>query len=163
MIAAIVARSKNGVIGVNNDLPWDLPGDRKYFRDVTRAHSVIMGRKTAESIAARFGHGLPDRENIVVTRDADYQLDGFTVVHSIGEALQTAGSDGFVVGGEQIYAQALPYCDRLYVTEVDTDIAGDAYFPDFDTAEWREVSREVHQKDEKNDYAFDFVVYDRVR
>ena len=161
MISAIVARSRNGVIGVKNDLPWDLPDDRKYFRDVTRGHAVIMGRKTAESIFTRLGHGLPDRPNIVVTRDTGYVLEGFIIVHSLEEAVAAAGSDGFIIGGSQIYEQAMSLCDRLYITEVDVEIDGDAYFPALDMTQWHEVSREHHEKDDSNEYAFDFVIYER--
>jgi dihydrofolate reductase len=162
MIAAIAARSRNGVIGSNNAIPWHLADDMKYFRETTSGHAVIMGRKTAESIVAYLGHGLPDRQNIVVTRDSVYTLAGFAVTHSIEDAIKSAGPDSFVIGGEQIYAQALPYCEKLYITEVDADVEGDAHFPDLDTFEWRETSREAHQKDNKNDYDFDFVVYDRL-
>lgn len=161
MIAAIAARSRNGVIGSDNAIPWHLSDDMKYFRDTTRGHAVIMGRKTAESIVARLGHGLPDRQNIVVTRDVGYKLGGFVVAHSVEEAIKTAGPDGIVIGGEQIYTQALPYCEKLYITEVDADVEGDAYFPQFDVSEWREISRDAHQKDNRNQYDFDFVVYER--
>lgn len=162
MIAAIVARSRNGVIGVKNDLPWDLPDDRIYFREMTRGKPVIMGRKTADSIIGRLGHGLPNRENIVITRGESYHPDGFTVVHSVEEAVAGTDADKFIIGGEQIYQLALPYCDRLYVTEVDVTIDGDTYFPDLDPTMWKEVSREPHQKDDKNEYNYDFVIFDRI-
>ena len=163
MIAAIVARSKNGVIGIKNDLPWDLPDDRSYFRDITRGKAVVMGRKTADSIIDRLGHGLPNRENIVLTRDDSYQPDGFTVVHSIEDIIRDNSADMFIIGGEQVYRLALPFCDRLYSTEVDVTIDGDAYFPDVDLPQWKEVSREHHLKDDKNQYNYDFVVYDRIQ
>jgi dihydrofolate reductase len=161
MLSAIVARSTNNIIGVHNDLPWDLPDDRAYFRDITRGHNVIMGRKTAESIVARLGHGLPGRENILVTRDPDYTLEGFTVVHTIEDAIKAGGLDGFVIGGEQIYTQALPYCDRLYITEVDVIADGDAHFAEFDRDEWELVSSTPHTADDKHAYAFNFTVLDR--
>jgi dihydrofolate reductase len=161
MIAAIVARSRNNVIGVNNDLPWDLPDDRTYFREVTRGFPVIMGRKTAESIVARLGHGLPKRENILVTRDKTYALDGFTVAHSIREAIDMAGPDAFIIGGEQIYTQALPFCEKLYITEVDTYIDGDAYFPAIDETHWKVVSETPHPVDAKHSHPFTFTVLER--
>lgn len=163
MIVAVVAKSKNNVIGVNNDLPWDLPNDRAHFRNVTRGHTVVMGRKTAESIAARLGHGLPDRQNIVITRDPDYTLPGFTVVHDLESAVNAADGDVYIIGGEQIYRAALPLLDRLYLTEVNAVIAGDTYFPELDSREWRETERESHAKDDKNHYDYDFVTLDRVR
>jgi len=161
MIAAIVARSKNGVIGVDNALPWDLPDDRSYFRDVTRGHAVIMGRKTAESIVTHLGHGLPNRTNILVTRDQGYVLDGFTVVHDLDEAIKVSGSDAFIIGGEQIYRLAMPYCDRLYITEVDTELDGDAKFPEFDADEWQLVSSMPHEADDTHAYSFAFTILDR--
>ncbi len=161
MIAAIAARSRNNVIGVDNDLPWDLPDDLAYFRDVTRGHDVIMGRKTADSIIARLGHGLRNRENIVITRDTDYHPEGFTVVHSIDDAVEKADKDAFIIGGEQIYTLALPYCDRLYITEVDVDIDGDSHFADVDKNEWDVVSQTLHPADDRHAYAFSFDVLER--
>lgn len=161
MIAAVVARSRNGVIGIKNALPWDLPDDRAYFRDVTRGHAVIMGRKTAESIMDHLGHGLPNRTNILVTRDPGYTLDGFTVVNNLDDAVKVGGDDAFIIGGEQIYRLAMPYCDRLYITEVDTEIDGDAKFPDVNPDEWQLVSSTPHPADSKHAYAFAFTVLDR--
>lgn len=163
MIAAVVAKSENNVIGIDNDLPWDLPNDRAYFSKVTRGHTVIMGRKTAESIATRLGHGLPDRQNILVTRDTDYMLDGFTTVHDIETAVRDASEDAFIIGGEQIYRLALPLLDRIYLTEVHTTLQGDTFFPEIDRSEWREIERESHKKDDKNQYDYDFVTLDRIR
>lgn len=161
MISAIVARGRNGVIGSQNDLPWDLPDDRRYFADVTRGHTVIMGRKTAESIVARLGHGLPNRTNILVTRDPNYVLEGFVIAHDLDTAIATAGDDAFIIGGEEVYKWALPYYDRLYITEVDTTIDGDAYFPDINTDEWETVSSTPHAADDRHAYSFTFVVLDR--
>lgn len=161
MISAIVARSKNNVIGIKNDLPWDLPDDRAYFRDVTRGHPVIMGRKTAESIVDRLGRGLPNRDNIVITRDDDYSLDGFVTVHTIDGALGVAGDDAMIIGGEQIYELGLPYCDRLYITDVDVELEGDAYFPAFDMNDWVLVSEKPHPADDRHKFSFTYRVYDR--
>lgn len=161
MLSAIVARSKNNVIGIHNDLPWNLPDDLKYFSQTTRGHNVVMGRKTAESIAQRLGHGLPNRENILVTRDPDYTLEGFTVVHTIEDAIEAGGLDGFVIGGEQIFAQALPFCDRLYITEVDVIVDGDAHFPAINSDEWELMSSTTHPADDRHAYSFTFTVLDR--
>jgi dihydrofolate reductase len=162
MIAAVVAKSKNNVIGIDNDLPWDLPLDRAHFREVTHGHAVIMGRKTAESIAARLGHGLPGRHNILVTRDVDYELTGFTVVHDIESAVRAAEGDAYIIGGEQIYKLALPLLDRVYLTEVHAILDGDTFFPELDHSEWTEMERESHKHDDKNQYDYDFVTLDRV-
>ena len=162
MISAIVAKSKNGIIGINNDLPWDLSNDRTYFRDVTRGSTVIMGRKTADSIITRLGHGLPGRKNIVITRDRSYVPEGFTVAHSIEDAVSNSDVDVFIIGGEQIYTASLPLCDKLYVTEVDVTLDGDVYFPNIDPTEWKEASRTSHLQDDKNKYNYDFVIYERI-
>ena len=155
LIAAVAA---NGVIGSDNALPWRLPEDLKRFKALTLGHPVIMGRKTYESI----GRPLPGRRNIVVTRNAAYQTDGCEVVASLAAALAACqgGSDEiFVIGGAQIYAEALPLAQRLYLTEIHAGFAGDAHFPAFDRNTWRETARERHRGEE--DIAFDFAVYDR--
>lgn len=163
MLSAIVAVAHGNVIGKKNELPWYLPADLKRFRDLTRGHAVIMGRHTADSIIERNGKPLPERENIVITRDASYAPEGFTVVHSLDEALEKVkDKDAFVIGGQQIYALALPVLDRLYITEIDIDIDGDAYFPAIDTNEWQEIERESHEKDEKNLYDYTYVTLERV-
>lgn len=162
MIAAIVARSKNNVIGVENGLPWRLPDDMKFFRETTSGKPVVMGRKTAESIVNGLGGPLPNRQNIVVTRQDDFKLDGFLTAHTIDEALELAsGDDVFIIGGEQIYTLALPYCDRLYITEVDATIEGDAHFPVLDDQEWTVVSQTPHPSDERHTYSFTFTTWDR--
>ena len=162
MIAAIVAMAHQNVIGKKNELPWYLPADLKRFKQLTTGHVVIMGRNTADSIIARLGHGLPDRENIVITHREDYRPDGFTVVHSLDDALAQTNGEVFIIGGAQIYELALPKIDRLYVTEVEADIAGDAYFPEINPTEWQEIERESHEKDKKNQYDYDYVTFDRI-
>lgn len=132
MISLIVAMDKNNLIGGENKLLWNIPGELKRFREITSGHPIIMGRKTHESI----GRVLPDRANIIITRDQDYQVDGAIVVHSLEEALEKAksetGSDEiFVIGGGQIYSQALPLTNRLYLTIVEGEYEGDTYFPDY--------------------------------
>ncbi len=148
------------MIGVRNTLPWRLPADLKHFRLITSGHHVIMGRRNYESI----GKPLPDRTNIVISRNIGYQAPGCLVVHSIEDAFTTARNDPeiFVIGGAEIYRQALARANRLYLTQVHADISGDTYFPEFDRSQWHEVSRESHSADEKNQHAYTFLVYDRV-
>lgn len=163
MIAAIVAMANGGVIGKQNDLPWYLPADLKRFKEITTGHAVIMGRKTADSIVARLGHGLPNRRNIVITRDDTYSYAGFDVAHSIEDALALSDGDAFILGGAQVFELAMPFVDTLHITQVHAAIDGDTYFPDLDKTQWQEISREQHQKDEKNHYDYDFVELRRVR
>lgn len=164
-IALIAAMAENRCIGIDNKLPWYLPEDLKYFKAVTTGKPVIMGRSTFDSI----GRPLPNRTNIVVTRNTAFAAAGVKVAYSLEEALEIARSVAFidgseeviVMGGAQIYAQALPMADRLYLTEVHKPVAGDAFFPEIDRAAWREMRREhFHYEPSQTDYSF--VVYDRV-
>ncbi|MEM1114105.1 MAG: dihydrofolate reductase [Pseudomonadota bacterium] len=163
----IVAVAENGVIGRNNALPWHLPQDLRYFKQVTLGKPVVMGRKTWESI----GRPLPGRSNIVISRDPDYSAEGVSVVASLDLALSLAedialidGADELmVIGGAAIYAEALPRAQRLYVTEVHAEVPGDAYLSGLELSEWREVSRERHPGDEHNELDYSFVVYERER
>jgi len=154
----IAALAKNRVIGRDNQLPWQLPDDLKYFREKTRGHPVIMGRKCFESI----GFVLPNRKNIVITRDTDWTHEGVTIVHSKEDALLEADVQkaAFVIGGGEIYRMFLPDCSRLYLTEVNADIDGEITFPELDK-NWQESARHHHAADERHKYAFDFVVYER--
>lgn len=165
IISLIAARSRNGVIGKNNDLPWRLPDDMKYFMTTTRGHHAIMGRKNYDSLPDAF-KPLPNRTNIVVTRQRDFQAPGCLVVHSIDRALQIARENGesetFVIGGAEIYALAMAAANRLYLTEIDSEVEGDTFFPAFDPTQWRQVSRKHHHADDRHAYAFDFVVYERI-
>lgn len=164
-IALIWAMAENHVIGRNNQLPWYLPGDLQYFKRVTSGKPVIMGRKTYDSI----GKPLPNRTNIIVTRDTAFQAEGCQVVHSLEEAIVLAeaqvavsgGDEVIVMGGAEIYAQALPKADRLYVTLVHAEVAGDAYFPAIDFAAWQQIAREDYRAEGPNPYDYSFVVYDR--
>lgn len=164
IISLIAALTQNRVIGKNNDLPWHLPDDMKYFMQTTKAHVVIMGRKNYDSIPEKF-RPLPNRDNIVVTHNKDFIAKGCTVVHSLEEALEIARARGekevFVIGGAEIYRLALPRADRLYLTEIKAILAGDTHFPPFTPAEWKEVSRKSHPADDRHAYSFDFVVYER--
>jgi len=163
MISLIVAIAHDNVIGRSNDLPWYLPADLKHFKTTTAGHTVIMGHKTYDSIATRIGGPLPNRHNVIITRDQDLIVPGATVAHSLEVALSENENDEvFVIGGAEIYAQSLPHADKLYVTEVDADIVGgDTFFPALDPTMWRETSREAHQKDDRNEYDYAFVTYER--
>jgi dihydrofolate reductase len=138
-----------------------LPADLKHFKEITSGHTVVMGRTTFESILKRLGNPLPNRRNVVLTRDPVFASHGVEVIHNI-EDIRSLGDDIFVIGGAQVYAATIHLANRLYVTEVHTRIDGDAHFPAIDPAIWREASREKHFSDEKNQYAYDFVVYERV-
>ncbi|WP_416729410.1 dihydrofolate reductase [Fictibacillus sp. JL2B1089] len=157
MISFVVAMDENLAIGKDNDLPWYLPNDLKHFKNVTMGKPIVMGRKTYESI----GKPLPGRENIVVTRDENYQAEGTTVVHSVDEVLKKETEELCVIGGTEIFKLFMPVADRLYVTEIHHTFDADTYFPEINRAEWREVSREPGIVDEKNKYPHDFVVYEK--
>jgi dihydrofolate reductase len=161
MISILAAAAENGVIGNKNSLPWYLPADLKRFASITKPHTVIMGRKTYDSIFARIGKPLPERTNVIVTRQKDFEAPGCIVVQSIEEALSQPGEEKFVIGGEEIFKLFFPFADKLLITEVHASIEGDVYFPEFDKSEWQETSREDHQKDEKNHFDYSFITYDR--
>lgn len=154
----IVAMARNQVIGNRNDLPWYLSADLKHFKQLTTGNTVIMGRKTWDSILARGAGPLPDRYNVVVTAQKNFRADGATVVHSLGEAIKLpAMGKPFVIGGASLYSQMLPFSDTLFVTQVDAIIPGDTFFPVYSQDEWREVSRETYPADAKNEYPYSFV------
>lgn len=163
MPSIVVARSENGVIGQGNELPWYLPADLKHFKELTLHHPVIMGRKTFDSIVDRLGTPLPERKNIVLSRGALSLPLGAVAVHTLEDALTEGGENSFVIGGAEIYRQAFPHVDHLHVTEVKAYIEGDTTFPEIDPQVWHEVSREEHEKDERNEHDFDFVIYERRR
>ncbi|MCA9973391.1 MAG: dihydrofolate reductase [Anaerolineales bacterium] len=158
LISLVVALDRNGVIGVNGRLPWRLPDDMARFRALTLGKPVVMGRKTYESIPARF-RPLPGRHNIVVTRNPAYAAPGATVVSSPEAALAAAGDapEVMIGGGAALYAAFLPRADRLYLTRVDAAYAGDTFFPPLDPAAWREVAREPHAVDARHAVPFAFV------
>ena len=162
-VTIIAALSRNGAIGRDNRMPWHIPRDLKRFKTLTLGHPVVMGRKTFESILAATGGPLPGRDNIVVTRAKDFSAPGCRIAHSLEEALAAASgaTEVFVIGGGEIYALALPLARRLELTEVDVEIPGDAYFPDFDRGAWREVRRESHSPEGPGGLRFDFATYDR--
>lgn len=159
MISLIAAKAENNVIGSRNDLPWYLPADLKHFKELTTGHAVVMGRKTYESIMTRLGHALPDRRNVVLTWQA-IDLPDAEVIHDVRD-IEKLGDDVFVIGGASVYAATIDMADTLYLTDVHAQIDGDAYFPVVDDEKWREISREKHEKDEKNQFDYDFVTYAR--
>ena len=159
MLSIIVARAENGVIGRENKLPWRLSNDLRFFKKVTLGKPVIMGRKTFESI----GRPLPGRTNIVVTRNRDWSAEGVKVTHSLEEAVAIAHEDKteiMVIGGEELYKRALGMADKIYLTLVKANVEGDASFPVL-LANWEEIERVSHPADEKNDFAHDFLIYQR--
>lgn len=160
MISLIVAKSRNNVIGKNNTLPWRLKSDLKHFKDVTMGMTVVMGRKTYQSIFDRLGGPLPGRSNVVLTRDSEFRPEGVTVLDDISKIGDLEG-DVCVIGGGEIYRLALPYVERIYCTEVDATIEGDTFFPEISADSWTEIDRTHHSADESNDFAFDFVTYQK--
>jgi dihydrofolate reductase len=163
ILSIVCALAQNRVIGRDNQLPWRLPRDLAHFKNLTLGHPVIMGRKTFESI----GRPLPQRTNIVVTTQADWMAAGVTVVNSLGQALAAAekaaqaSEEIMLIGGAALYEQALPLAHRLYLTEVQAEIEGDAFFPAWNPAEWIETNRQVHAADPANPFDCAFVVYER--
>ncbi|PSL46676.1 dihydrofolate reductase [Chitinophaga niastensis] len=163
LVSIIVAASENNVIGINNMLPWRLSTDLKYFKSTTLGKPIVMGRKTFESL----GKPLPGRPNIVITRQADYQPEGVYVVGSIKEGIEKAktfeGEELFITGGSQIFEQAWPLIERIYLTRVYAVVPGDAFFPQIDGSEFELVSDERHEADEKNEHPFSFQVWERIK
>jgi dihydrofolate reductase len=166
IISLIAAMAQNRVIGKDNDLPWRLPDDMKFFMQTTKGHYVIMGRKNYDSLDGKF-KPLPNRTNIVVTRQKDLQAPGCIVVNSVEKGIEIAREnkeeETFVIGGAEIYKIALPVADRIYLTEIHAAVKGDTLFPEFSKSIWREVSRTPHPADDRHAFSFDFVVYDKIR
>ena len=159
MLNLIVAVAKNNVIGLAGKMPWHLPAELAYFKQVTMGHPIIMGRKTFESI----GRVLPGRRNIVVTGNPAWRHEGVEVATSADAALAlVAGQSAFVIGGATLYETALPLADRVYLTSIHADVDGDTFFPPLPETDWQETSRQARPKDEKNAYNVDFIVFDRL-
>lgn len=156
-ISLIAALGKNRVIGNENRLIWSIPSDMRRFREITSGKSVVMGRKTFESI----GRPLPKRKNIIITMDRDYRAEGCIVAHSIEESLKAAG-DGevMIIGGAQVYAEFLPMARKMYLTMIGKEFEGDAYFPEYDENEWKITHKEEH---EENGFRYSFVDFERKR
>jgi dihydrofolate reductase len=159
IVSIIVAMADNRVIGIENRLPWSLPADMKWFRQQTLGKPVLMGRKTFDSI----GKPLPGRRNIVVTRDATLAIEGCEVVSSADVALELCHDEAevMIIGGASFYEQMLPRADRLYLTLVHADVAGDAHFPAINFNEWREIERHDHNADSANPFNYSFVILER--
>jgi dihydrofolate reductase len=165
IIALIAAVASNGVVGRNNQLPWHLPQDLRYFKRTTLGKPVVMGRRTWDSI----GRPLPGRTNIVISRQSSLEIEGALVVPDLASALTRAAAvaageacdELMVIGGAEIYAQALPLADRLYLTEVHAEVEGDAWFPAWNRDQWQELSRERHSACSSNPFDYSFVVYQR--
>ena len=163
MLSIIVAKAKNNIIGKENKLIWHIPDDLKRFKELTTGHNIIMGRKTFESL----GRVLPNRKHIVFTQNPDFKIDdeNVQVVHSMLEIQEYIESkeENFVIGGAMIYNLLMPYVTKMYVTEIDKDFDGDTFFPKINTEIWKEVSREEGPSDDKNDFDYDYVTYERVK
>ena len=159
MVSIIVAIAQNGTIGDKNSLLWHIKEDMRFFRTTTSGHPVIMGRKTFESLGSK---PLPKRTNIVITR-ADREFEGALTAHSLEEAIRMAGEDQeiFIMGGAQIYREALSVVDRMYITHVECDYEGDTSFPEVDYSQWKLVDVVRHERGEEYEYPFEFRTYDR--
>lgn len=162
MIALIVAASENNVIGRDGKLPWHLPDDLKFFKDMTSGHPLIMGRKTFESLPGV----LPNRRHIIVTRDREYNAEGAEEASSLDEAIMFAKQDNatgqiYIIGGGEIFAQAMEVADVIYLTRVHAEVEGDVFFPEIDMEQWEETDRKEHATDERHAYAFTFLTYKR--
>jgi dihydrofolate reductase len=158
-ISIIVAMALNRTIGINNTLPWRCPEDLKHFKSLTMGHHMIMGRKTFDSI----GKPLPGRTTVVVTRNTALNIDGCTIAHSLEAAIKACTDDSeiFIVGGAELYALAMPLVTNLYITEIQQEVLGDAYFPEFSHTQWQEISREQHIQESPQPLIYHFVTYRR--
>lgn len=158
IISLIVAASDNDVIGINNQLPWYLPKDLAYFKKITSGNSIIMGRKTYESI----GKALPNRQNIVITRQANYHLNDAIVTNSLAGAIDIAESEQvFIIGGAEIFRQSLDVATHIYLNRIKTTVEGDTFLPQIDWNQWQQISKDSAEADDKNAFAIDFLVYQR--
>ncbi|MEJ8755844.1 dihydrofolate reductase [Pontibacter sp. H259] len=160
MIAIVVAVAENNVIGKDNQLIWHLPADLRFFKNLTIGHPIIMGRKTYESI----GKPLPGRTTVIITRQQDFEAPGCIVVNSVDEAIaeaQTIDQDVYIIGGAEIYKQALVKTDTIYLTRVHHTFDGDTFFPEINEADWEVISEEKHEPDEKNKYSYSFITLKR--
>jgi len=158
-ISIIVAMAQNRTIGINNTLPWRCPADLKHYKALTMGHHMIMGRKTFDSI----GKPLPGRTTVVVTRNPELKIDGCIVTHSLNQAIAACTGDEeiFIVGGAELYAQALPLADTIYLTEIQQDVSGDAHFPAFNQEQWREIACEAHTQEAPQPLTYHFVTLQR--
>lgn len=164
IISMIAAMGENRVIGRDNDIPWHLPDDFQYFKKTTKGHHVLMGRKNWESLPHSY-RPLPNRTNLIITRQQDYKAEGGTVIHSLKQAIQIAEKAGekeaFIIGGGEIYRMGLELADRIYLTEINGIFEGQVTFPEFDKSIWKEASRMHHAIDDRHKYSFDYVLYQK--
>jgi len=160
-LSLIVAMARNRTIGINNALPWRCPEDLKHFKSLTMGHHMIMGRKTFDSI----GKPLPGRTTVIVTRNAELKVEGCVVAHSLQQAISACADDSeiFIVGGAELYAQALPLVNKLYITEIQKDVEGDAHFPSFNKEEWQLISKEAHSQETPQALEYHFTSYQRIQ
>lgn len=159
IITIVAALDKNSLIGTTTGLPWYLPADLKHFKEVTTGHVIVMGRKTYETI----GRSLPNRTNVVITRNVEFDAPGCMVLPTIESALDRYKDEQeiYIIGGAQIYQEAMPYATHLSLTKIDQAFDGNVYFPKVDWNAWEEIGRVDHQADEKNPYNYSFVAYER--
>lgn len=162
IISFIVAMDERRGIGLHNKLPWHLPADLAFFKKVTTGHTILMGRKTFESI----GRPLPKRRNVVLTRDRQFTAEGCDIVHSVEEAIERYGADNengelFVIGGAEVFRLFMPYADKLYITEIAHRFEADTFFDPIERSDWYVLSREKGPRDDKNPYDYEFVTYER--
>ncbi|MDF1795687.1 MAG: type 3 dihydrofolate reductase [Coxiellaceae bacterium] len=162
MLALIAAMAQQRVIGLNGDMPWHMPEDLKHFKRMTKGKAIIMGRKTFDSIGSK---PLPNRRNIVITRQQDLMLDGCDVFNNLQDAIASCDDkdETMIVGGSTLYEQALPIADRLYLTFIDAEVEGDTFFPAWDSDQWVMADRQEHQADADNPYDYQFVTLARVK
>lgn len=160
MISLVVARAANGTIGRNGGLPWRLPSDMRHFRELTTGRTVLMGRKTFESLPPKY-RPLPHRRNLVLSSKPQLELPGAEAFPDLPCALDACQRDCFVIGGAVVYGETLPLADRVYATEIEAEIAGDAFFPQLPASEWRCVERS--ERTVENELAFAFAIYERTR
>ncbi|MGQ0829755.1 MAG: dihydrofolate reductase [Bacteroidota bacterium] len=164
-ISIIVAVAENNVIGKDNALIWHLPADMKFFKEKTMGHCVITGRKNYESIPEKF-RPLPNRTNIIITRQKNYHAPGAIVVGSVKEAIEKAKETGdkeiFIIGGAEIFKQTLYLTDKIYYTRIYHSFEGDTFFPELNTEEWKETSRKDHYPDEKNKHRYSFIEFEKI-
>ncbi|MBP0724089.1 dihydrofolate reductase [Bacillus sp. RG28] len=158
MIAAIVAMAENRVIGKDNQLPWHISEELRYFKKVTTGHTILMGRKTYESI----GRPLPNRKNVVVTRNKDYKAEGIEVIHHLSDYHPEENEDVFIIGGAEIFKESMGILDTLYLTEIQKEIEGDTFFPEFSKEEWKEVSSSEMNTDEKSGLQYVYKIYKKI-
>lgn len=161
MLSIVVAKAKNNIIGKDNHIVWNIPADKKRFKELTEGHTIIMGRKTFESL----GKVLPNRKHIVFTQNPDFKVndENVEIVHSLLQIQEYMECDEecFIIGGATIYNFLMPYVKKMYVTQINKDFEGDSFFPRIDEEKWKEVSREKGQQDEENNLDYDFVVYEK--